>query len=199
LLRYCATFGCRYLHAKFAATPLRDCHNCHRGLNDKAALRTSMQLLYDVSTEPITWGSAYLLWLCALTGIFFFCAIGFGDPRPQASLRGHRTTYFAAAGLLALVATVGLALGLHNRTECVALVGYGQVVEGQIQDLSRGRSNLTHVRFKVGSHQFDSEPGPINGCGYVRSIAEVVSLKNGDFIRILFHESRILKVWRRTP
>jgi hypothetical protein len=181
------------------ASGLRYCHNRHHGTNALTTLSASMQLLYDVSTEPITWASASLLLLCALTGIFLFCVVGLGDPSPQASLRAHRRTYFAAAGLLALAGTVGLTLGLHNRTECAALVGHGEVVEGQIRDLSRGRSNLTHVRFKVGSHRFDSEPGPIKGCGYVRSFAEVVSLTNGDFIRVQFYESRILKVWRRTP
>lgn len=158
-----------------------------------------MQLLYDITTEPIAWASIYLLWLIALVAIFFAVIIGLGNPGSAYGLRKHRLAYLSLATLAAFGALSWSATGLMNRSSCVALVPHASIIEGPIRELSRGRSTQTHVRFRVQEENFNTEPALLYGCGFVRSVTDVTSLADGDYVRISFDGPRILKVWKQRP
>jgi hypothetical protein len=156
-----------------------------------------MQLLYDVTIEPIAWASMYLLWLCALVGIFFFVIFAMGKPGTESDSLTHKRRYVGLAALVACVALGGTVLGLTKRSKCIELVQGATSVEGPVQDLKRGRSTYSHTLFQVDGHHFNTEPGVFDSCGLVRSATDVAALSADDYVRVTFDGLRVLKLWRR--
>jgi hypothetical protein len=155
-----------------------------------------MDLIYDITVEPIMWSTLYLIWFAIGVILFIQCIASLGNVGTDKQLISAKNTYRIICVVLLSLGAAATVFGISKRADCIELASdESHAIEGHIEAFTRS-IKANGIRFKVGYQSFVSQSPLLHNCGFVRSANDVVALNEGDYVKIVFDQGRILKLWR---
>lgn len=155
-----------------------------------------MDLIYDITTEPVKWSTLYLLWFAIGVIVFIQRIVLLGDVSTDKRLISAKNTYRIICVVLLFLGSAATVFGISKRADCIELANDApSTVEGYVEAVTRSIKE-DGIRFKIGNQSFASRSTLLHNCGFVRSANDAVAINEGDYIRIAFNQGLILKLWR---